>query len=157
MMYALRFPRFSKKMILIWMFPKIVVPPNHPILIGFCIINHPFWGTPILGNTHIPFGYHVKAQKWWCLASDRGRGSWTTSLKAQLDQAAQAGEPSTWEQSIFHEPGELIPHMCWNGRNMCFFHALYKYINRLDEVSFYGFKSLKTTEFSCDNQCPPES
>ena len=26
------------------MFPKIVVPPNHPILIGFSIINHPFWG-----------------------------------------------------------------------------------------------------------------
>ena len=35
------------------MFPKIVVPPNHPISIGFSIINHPFWGTPIFGNTHI--------------------------------------------------------------------------------------------------------
>ena len=35
------------------MFPKIVVPPNHPNLIGFSIINHPFWGTPILGNTHM--------------------------------------------------------------------------------------------------------
>ena len=23
------------------------------ILIGFSIINHPFWGTPIFGNTHI--------------------------------------------------------------------------------------------------------
>ena len=29
------------------MFPTIVVfPPNHPFLIGFSIINHPFWGTP---------------------------------------------------------------------------------------------------------------
>ena len=28
-------------------------PPNHPILIGFSIINHPFWGpTPVFGNTH---------------------------------------------------------------------------------------------------------
>ena len=35
-----------------WMFPKIVVPPNHP-LIGVSIINHPFWGTPIFGNTQI--------------------------------------------------------------------------------------------------------
>ena len=34
------------------MFPKIVVPPNHQLLIGFSIINHPFWGTPIFGNTH---------------------------------------------------------------------------------------------------------
>ena len=23
------------------------------ISIGFSIINHPFWGTPIFGNTHI--------------------------------------------------------------------------------------------------------
>jgi len=26
--------------------------PNHPFLTGFSIINHPFWGTPIFGNTH---------------------------------------------------------------------------------------------------------
>ena len=39
---------------LTWMFPKIgVFPPNHPILIGFSIINHPFWGIPIFGNTHM--------------------------------------------------------------------------------------------------------
>ena len=38
----------------IWMFPKIVgFPPKSSILIGFSIINHPFWGTPIFGNTHI--------------------------------------------------------------------------------------------------------
>ena len=28
----------------IWMFPKIGVPPKSSILIGFSIINHPFWG-----------------------------------------------------------------------------------------------------------------
>ena len=27
--------------------------PKLSILIGFSIINHPFWGTPIFGNTHI--------------------------------------------------------------------------------------------------------
>ena len=27
--------------------------PKSPILIGFSIINHPFWGTTILGNPHI--------------------------------------------------------------------------------------------------------
>ena len=38
----------------IWMFPKIVgFPPKSSILIGFSIINHPFWGIPIFGNTHI--------------------------------------------------------------------------------------------------------
>ena len=34
-----------------WVFPRIGVPPNHPFLIGFSIINHPFWGTFIFGNT----------------------------------------------------------------------------------------------------------
>ncbi len=29
--------------------------PKSSILIGFSIINHSFWGTPIFGNTHIDF------------------------------------------------------------------------------------------------------
>ena len=28
-------------------------PPKSSILIGFSIINHPFWGIPIFGNIHI--------------------------------------------------------------------------------------------------------
>ena len=28
-------------------------PPKSSILIGFSIINHPFWGSPIFGNTHM--------------------------------------------------------------------------------------------------------
>ena len=27
--------------------------PKSSMLIGFSIINHPFWGTPIFGNTHL--------------------------------------------------------------------------------------------------------
>ena len=27
--------------------------PKSSMLIGFSIINHPFWGTPIFGNTHM--------------------------------------------------------------------------------------------------------
>jgi len=27
--------------------------PKSSILIGISIINHPFWGTPIFGNTHM--------------------------------------------------------------------------------------------------------
>ncbi len=38
----------------IWVFPKIGgKPPKSCILRGFSIINHPFWGTIIFGNTHI--------------------------------------------------------------------------------------------------------
>ena len=38
----------------IWMFPKIVgfPPKSSHGLIGFSIVNHPIWGTPIFGNTH---------------------------------------------------------------------------------------------------------
>ena len=32
---------------------KINGTPKSSILIGFSIINHPFWGIPIFGNTHI--------------------------------------------------------------------------------------------------------
>ena len=31
--------------------------PKSSILIGFFIINHPFWGTPIFGNTHVCMVY----------------------------------------------------------------------------------------------------
>ena len=34
----------------------MVVPPNHPYLIRFSITNHPFWGTPIVGNPHMWLG-----------------------------------------------------------------------------------------------------
>ena len=30
--------------------------PKSSILIRFSIINHPFWGTPIFGNTHLSSG-----------------------------------------------------------------------------------------------------
>ena len=42
--------------------------PKSSILIGFSIINHPFWGTTIFGNTYMsPFGgfekHHFKSEK----------------------------------------------------------------------------------------------
>ena len=33
--------------------------PKSSILIGFSIVNHPFWGTPIFGNTHIYIQYII--------------------------------------------------------------------------------------------------
>ena len=44
------------EIILTWVCPKIGgFPPKSSILIGFSIINHPFWGTPIVGNPHMIF------------------------------------------------------------------------------------------------------
>ena len=39
----------------IWGFPKIVVPPNHPILIGFSIIKPSILGFPYFWKH--PFGF----------------------------------------------------------------------------------------------------
>ena len=46
--------RESRWTIYRWGFPKIVgFPPKSSISIGISIINHPFWGTTIFGNTQI--------------------------------------------------------------------------------------------------------
>ena len=63
----------------IWVFPKNNGIPKSSILIRFSIINHPFWGTPIFGNTHI-LGFakghdagleksepNILTPKWWCV------------------------------------------------------------------------------------------
>ena len=36
-----------------WRFPKIGVPPNHPLFFGLSTMNYLFWGIPMYGNTHI--------------------------------------------------------------------------------------------------------
>ena len=38
--------------------------PRSSILIGFSIINHPFWGTTIFGNTHMYSGYQRRSFIW---------------------------------------------------------------------------------------------
>ena len=43
----------------IWVFPKIDTPKSS-ILIRFSIINHPFWGTPTFGTTHIHYGFDIQ-------------------------------------------------------------------------------------------------
>ena len=50
--------------------------PKSSILIGFFSVNHPFWGTPIFGNTHIwviknehlifKRGSQLTWMPWWC-------------------------------------------------------------------------------------------
>ena len=51
-----------------WMFPKIMVPPNHPILIGFSIIFTIHFGgkSPIFGNIRIVRLEFTLAEPWVC-------------------------------------------------------------------------------------------
>ena len=62
--------------------------PESSILIGFSIINHPFWGTPIFGNTHLVgrkttfFSNFEKVHLQVCgaLDNDSRRGCFTNQL-----------------------------------------------------------------------------
>ncbi len=38
--------------------------PKSSILIGFSLINHPFWGTPIFGNTHFVSEFFLFSKMW---------------------------------------------------------------------------------------------
>ena len=48
-------------------------PPKSSILIGFFIINHPFWGTPIFGNTPYIYILKIKRDDLW----DDDGDAWT--------------------------------------------------------------------------------
>ena len=67
--------------------------PKSSILMGFSIINHPFWGTPIFGNTHICFRWskvfdNISASLQQLLSWDSATHSWifwgTLSLESAL-------------------------------------------------------------------------
>ena len=63
---------------------QIVVPPNHPFLIGFSILNHPFWGTPIFGNTQMIVVFKERA-----LARPR----WPGFASTNIDRLSTSGSP----------------------------------------------------------------
>ena len=70
--------------------------PKSSILIGFSIINHPFWGNPIFGNTHIDkeivytlrYLYQKPRASWnlWsiCISPKRPPVFWGTSQAGTL-------------------------------------------------------------------------
>ena len=44
-----------------WGFPEIGVPPNHPFVDGiFHELNHPFWGTPMDGNSQMDIPHQLR-------------------------------------------------------------------------------------------------
>ena len=75
----------------IWMFPKMVVPtPKSSILIGFSIINHPFWGTSIFGNTHICICHVIFAFLRYCRDSVFALSWKPASTNIQINQSHDA-------------------------------------------------------------------
>ena len=65
--------------------------PKSSILIGFSSINHPFWGTPIFGNTHfLPLLFVV---------SSALRSAWKAQvLPCHSSRQSRAGRRTTWRK-----------------------------------------------------------
>ena len=95
-----------------WMFPKIVVPPNYPFLIGFSIINHQFWDTTIFGNTYRCFFFKIWPPRspsvffFWPLAVPRSPGN--------RRQPATINCPMGWAFFFWDRQ-----RMCWRQRLKC--------------------------------------
>ncbi len=108
---------------LIWVFPKIMVPPNHPMfnrVFGFSIIftihfggfiyNHPyFWKHPIYSNdSHPPnFTHH------WVALAD----SWRTELPMPRASPAKTPRPrptstTTWMPKPTNKSDQIWPKKC---------------------------------------------
>ena len=94
--------------------------PKSSILIGFSIINHPFWGTPIFGNTHMTKVLNINLVKWYPAKSDQffqkfkpfllqnlvinccETWSWSTSPIAFLEK------PLFLQGSLYYQPKQCI-------------------------------------------------
>ena len=99
---------FSLGMSLIWVFPKIGgFSPQiiHSILMGFSIINHPFWDTPIFGNIHmilILFAFFVPyLELHFCC------------IKVQGTAYSDAGCRRNEQQLLLFYPLERVDHGSW--------------------------------------------
>ena len=93
--------------------------PKSSILRGFSIINHPFWGTPIFGNTRI---YEKR------LHSPIIAGGWLTidysfcTLQniSNKSTPTQKKDPLHWPLNRWNHRNQLIVHQrlpsCWEAR-----------------------------------------
>ena len=82
--------------------------PKSSILIGFSIINHPFWDTTIYGNTHIYTNYiHPNCWKprqpgWWGTGETCHGRSWdSTNSSCHLAPSNGATSPRVFESTLW--------------------------------------------------------
>ena len=96
------------------MFPKIVgFPPESSILIGLSIINHPFWGTPIFGNTHILWphaSHHIILVRFFLNFDDLTLENFRWTIKNNYRPIK--------DKLVLYVPGSKLPlfaYIIWDG------------------------------------------
>ena len=90
--------------------------PKSSILIGFSIINHPFWGTPILWNTHM-FVFLSISFWGYCLCTDTrylevewNPGGMVFSPGIKVGRKKRISGPDLFQSSMFF----LFQPWIWN-------------------------------------------
>ncbi len=109
--------------------------PKSSILIGFSIINHPFWGTPIFGNIHLDYismdGREnvceklTKLQPWilsrfWTQSHEDVNGRWLVPFqKIQVEKGGKSQVNQPWfagdsPRSAYESPclANFCSHLC---------------------------------------------
>ena len=102
--------------------------PKSSILIGFSIINHPFWGIPIFGNTHMGVWQSRRcidqirqflsaAFAWSCLSSQTPDATFYHQRVQCLHMFCRWGDP-VWSTE-FSMHWLLRMEICWNIKPFC--------------------------------------
>ena len=73
------------------------------ILIGFSIINHPFWGTPIFGNTHIRGVLYMQNPGWFPEGPEMVGFFWPQDSRLQI-----CPPKHVWKQSAMEGGGTRV-------------------------------------------------
>ena len=97
--------------------------PKSSILIGFSIINHPFWGTPIFGNTHIAhrpsfiiIGLRLVSLSFPCLVALLGDGLHLLLSTVHLgDVRTLQGTLGSWENHRLKHTESAIQYLSSQG------------------------------------------
>ena len=98
---------------LIWRFPKIGLPPNHPFIDRiFHEINHPFWGTPHFWKPPYQCGCHGASRQWHRLRPSCGPRTSATRRNAHC--ARSSGSLCSCEvEHIWMISWWFIGILCW--------------------------------------------
>ena len=120
--------------------------PESSILIGFPIINHPFWSTPIFGNTYLIILIHVKSNKpSYHLHRDNNRRSFGGPMCNILGMSIPGTNGNSRDISLFFS-GFFCAQMCSDVRK-CAEQSMSRYskihhqdMNRLNRSTLSSMK-----------------
>ena len=110
----------------IWVFPKIMVPPNHPFVHRvFHYFHHPFWGITIFGNAYIFISYiYIYTHPWEAGIYKSPPSRWKKPSSKLYDYNSPGVD-------IAHEMHMIRDTISWLGFFCTYVHSIYYPTNSL--------------------------